>query len=88
MISFPSMLIAWLKLRKRTLAPLLDASGWAVNGRTLINAHLGRVLTMKASLPIGASSLLDNQPKVRTGLWLALGITVVAAAVGWAFMIL
>lgn len=86
MISFPSMLIAWLKLRKRTLAPLLDASGWAVNGRTLINAKLGHVLTKKATLPIGASNLIDSQPEVRTGLWLALGISVVAAAVGWAIL--
>lgn len=87
MISFPSMLIAWLKLRHRTLAPLLDASGWAVNGRTLISAKLGRSLTQKAALPIGATSFIDNKPKVRTGLWLALGIVVVAAAVGWAFIL-
>jgi Ca2+-binding EF-hand superfamily protein len=32
-ISGPSMVIAWLKLRKRNLAPLLDSNGWAVKDR-------------------------------------------------------
>src|SRR5690606_14209778 len=30
-VSGPSVLIAWLKLRKRNLGPILDANGWAVN---------------------------------------------------------
>jgi hypothetical protein len=33
MISGPSMLLAWLKLRQRNLGPILDANGWAINGR-------------------------------------------------------
>ncbi|WP_208512209.1 hypothetical protein, partial [Variovorax paradoxus] len=36
-ISGPSMLIAWLKLRQRSLGPILDASGWAINGRMKVN---------------------------------------------------
>jgi hypothetical protein len=40
-ISGPSMLIAWLKLRQRSLGPILDASGWAINGRMNINLRLG-----------------------------------------------
>ncbi|MFS8083845.1 MAG: hypothetical protein ACMG51_10360, partial [Ginsengibacter sp.] len=32
-ISAPSMAIAWLKLRKRNLGPILDANGWAVNAK-------------------------------------------------------
>ncbi len=83
MISFPSMLIAWLKIRHRTLAPLLDASGWAVNGRTLINARRGRMLTLRATLPLDASCRFDSAPCVRNGLWLALGIAVLAAAASW-----
>lgn len=77
MISLPSMFIAWLKLRKRTLAPLLDASGWAVNGRTLISARLGRVLTSRATLPIAAHCSFDERRGVRTGIWAALGITLI-----------
>src|SRR6185503_3005386 len=37
LISGPSMLIAWLKLRQRNLGPILDANGWAVNGRVKMN---------------------------------------------------
>ncbi|MGB0412835.1 MAG: hypothetical protein ACPGJU_00175 [Coraliomargarita sp.] len=83
MISLPSMIIAWLKLRKRTLAPLLDASGWAVNGRTLISSQLGRVLTTRASLPVSAQCTFDKNNRVRKVIWLALGLTIVASIAGW-----
>lgn len=87
MISLPSMFIAWLKIRRRTLAPLLDASGWAVNGRTLISAKLGRQLTSHASLPLGAHCQFDERTGVRPRLWLLLGITVIATALGWLLML-
>jgi hypothetical protein len=48
------MLIAWLKLRKRNLGPILDANGWAVNARARINVPFGGSLTQVASLPPGA----------------------------------
>ncbi len=83
MISLPSMIIAWLKLRKRTLAPLLDASGWAVNGRTLISAALGRVLTKRATLPVSAQCSFDESHRVRKIIWIALGLTIVASVGGW-----
>jgi hypothetical protein len=83
MISLPSMIIAWLKIRKRTLAPLLDASGWAVNGRTLISAKLGRSLTTRATLPLAASCQFDERNQARKWLWLALGIALFATVVGW-----
>jgi hypothetical protein len=81
MISLPSMIIAWLKLRKRTLAPLLDASGWAVNGRTLISAKLGRTLTSQAALPISAQCSSDERSGVRGEIWAALGLAIVACAI-------
>ena len=77
MISLPSMVIAWLKLRKRTLAPLLDASGWAVNGRTLISAKLGRTLTTRADLPISAKCSFDERNRVRGVIWAVLVITLI-----------
>jgi hypothetical protein len=83
MISIPSMMIAWLKIRKRTLAPLLDASGWAVNGRTLISAKLGRSLTTSATLPVSAHCQFDERNQARKWLWLALGIALFATIVGW-----
>jgi hypothetical protein len=54
LISGPSMLLAWLKLRQRNLGPLLDANGWAVNSRAKINVPFGRSLTKVAALPPGA----------------------------------
>ncbi len=54
LISGPSMLIAWLKLRQRNLGPLLDANGWAVNAKAKINLPFGRALTGTAILPQGA----------------------------------
>jgi hypothetical protein len=59
-ISLPSMLIAWLKLRQRTLGPILDAAGWAVNGRVKINFPLGTALTDRARLPPGTKRSLDD----------------------------
>lgn len=60
LISGPSVLLAYLKLRKRNLAPLLDASGWAVNTRAIINIPFGASLTKMATLPPGAQrSMVD-----------------------------
>lgn len=55
LISGPSMLIAWLKLRKRNLGPILDSNGWAVNARARINVPFGGALTQVAALPPGAT---------------------------------
>jgi hypothetical protein len=60
LVSGPSMLIAWLKLRQRTLGPVLDANGWAVNGRVAVNIPLGTALTARASLPPGARRSLED----------------------------
>ena len=59
-ISTPSMVLAWLKLRKRNLAPLLDANGWAINARATINIPFGNTLTHIASLPANSKlNLVD-----------------------------
>jgi len=58
MISVPPVLIAFLKLRKRNLGPILDANGWAVNSRARINVPFGGSLTHVAVLP-----------PARTGIW-------------------
>jgi hypothetical protein len=53
-ISFPSVVLAFLKLRKRNLGPILDANGWAVNAKAKINVPFGVTLTSVAHLPPGA----------------------------------
>jgi hypothetical protein len=60
LISTPSMIIAWLKLRQRTLGPVLEANGWAVNGRVKINIPFGSALTEVATLPPGAKRSLKD----------------------------
>lgn len=51
-ISGPSMVLAWMKLRKRNLAPLLNANGWAINADAIVNVLFGNTLTERAQYPI------------------------------------
>lgn len=51
LISGPSMIMAWLKLRKRSLSPVLNANGWAVNAHTFVNIRFGATLTQNAKFP-------------------------------------
>jgi hypothetical protein len=84
-ISGPSMLIAWLKLRQRTLGPLLDANGWALNAPARINVAFGGSLTRLAVLPPGSKRDLRDPfvDKARPwGLWLAL-LALLALAGTW-----
>ena len=53
-ISAPSMIMAWLKLRRRNLGPILDANGWAVNAKAKMNVPFGGALTGVAALPPGS----------------------------------
>lgn len=53
-ISLPAMIIAYMKLRQRTLGPLLEGNGWAINGRVKINIPLGNSLTALKTLPLNA----------------------------------
>ena len=52
LISGPSMVMAWLKLRRRNLAPVLNANGWAVNADAIISVIFGRTLTEQVAFPI------------------------------------
>ena len=51
LISGPSMLLAWLKLRKRNLGPVLNANGWAINSNVRVNTTFGATLTSMAKYP-------------------------------------
>lgn len=85
LISGPSMLIAWLKLRRRNLAPLLNANGWAVNADTIINVLFGATLTDMAKYPL----LKLKDPYIKEGMpawqkWLiAVLVVAVLAAAAW-----
>lgn len=89
-ISGPSMLIAWLKLRQRSLGPILDASGWAINGRMRVNVRLGGSLSQTARLPAHAHRALRD-PFAEThgtatliaGLVFVAALGVLAWRMGW-----
>ena len=50
-ISGPAMVMAWMKLRRRNIAPLLNANGWAVNAAAKISIPFGNTLTDVAKFP-------------------------------------
>jgi hypothetical protein len=53
-ISGPSMILAWLKIRKRNLSPLLNANGWAINASVKVNMTFGATLTEVGRSPLKA----------------------------------
>ena len=88
LISGPSMLLAWLKLRQRTLGPVLDATGWAINGRIRINVPLGAALTHQARLPANSHRTLkdpyEDTAAARRRRWTAvIFLLVVLGAAAW-----
>lgn len=89
-ISLPSMFIAALKLRQRTMAPILEATGWAINGRVKINIPFGAALTHVAKLPPGSKRSLedpyeDKEATRRRRLWTV--IIVIVGLISAAFWI-
>ena len=84
-ISGPAMLLAYLKLRQRNLGPLLDASGWAVNGRARINVPFGGALTALPRLPAGAHRSMKDPYAEKKQPWRLVTTTLLllALAVAW-----
>jgi hypothetical protein len=84
LVSGPAMLIAWFGLRRRNLGPLLDASGWAVNARALINIPFGTTLTAVATLPPGSERALTDPYAEKPNRWPWYAATAaLAGAVAW-----
>ena len=63
-ISGPAMVMAWLNLRRRNIAPLLNANGWAINASSKISILFGETLTDIAKYP----KLKLKDPYARKGL--------------------
>ena len=84
------MFLAWLKLRKRTLGPLLEASGWAVNSQLPINQVLGRALTKEASLPSNSTKIRNDplhqeSPAGKIILAVILALALLLGYLGWKY---
>lgn len=78
-ISGPAMVMAWLKLRRRNIAPLLNANGWAVNAASKISIPFGETLTDIAKYP----KLKLKDPYAKKGLapWKKWCISIASVAV-------
>ena len=78
-ISGPAMVMAWLKLRRRNIAPLLNANGWAVNASSKISIPFGETLTDIAKFP----KLKLKDPYAKKGLapWKKWCISIASIAV-------
>jgi hypothetical protein len=68
-ISGPSVLLAFVKLRRRNLGPILDANGWAINTTARINVPFGTRLTDIAELPPGSSVDIHDRYAEKTVIW-------------------
>ena len=88
-ISGPAMVMAWLKLRRRNIAPLLNANGWAVNAASKISIPFGETLTDAAKYP----KIKINDPFAKKSspwkAWLGAFVAVAVVACGlWLFNLL
>lgn len=59
-ISGPSMIMAWMKLRRRNLAPVLNANGWAINADSIISVPFGLKLTEQVRFPFTKNPTKKN----------------------------
>ncbi len=86
-VSVPSVILTWFRLRARDLSPILNASGWAVNRRIGLTPALGRFFTQRASY-IG-QRFVPAPPMTRVRHWLRwlaaliVLLVLVAAALWW-----
>ena len=77
-ISGPSMFLAYLKLRERNLAPVLNANGWAVNAKSRVSVKFGETLTDEAKFPL----LPDQKKKMSPAAKWIIGLLAAAIVVG------
>lgn len=83
-ISGPAMIMAWFKLRKRNLSPLLNANGWAVNADAIVSVMFGGTLTEQAQFPL----IKTPKPKLSKGAKWAIAIAAVVLALAIAAAVL
>ncbi|MBO5864733.1 MAG: hypothetical protein J6Q73_01605 [Bacteroidaceae bacterium] len=78
-VSGPAMILAWLKLRRRNIAPLLNANGWAINASSKVSIPFGETLTDIAKFP--KIKLKDPYAKAGIPAWAKWLISLVIVAV-------
>jgi hypothetical protein len=85
LISCPAMIVAYMKLRKRNLGPILDANGWAVNAKARINVPFGTSLTGIAKLPPNSTVDVHDRYAEKSALWPKFLAVVLIA--GWFYLV-
>jgi hypothetical protein len=85
LISMPSVVLAYIKLRKRNLGPILDANGWAVNSRAKINVPFGATLSSVARLPRGSRRDTSDRYAEKSFPWKSLLIVGLLLYTGYAW---
>jgi hypothetical protein len=86
LISGPAMLIAYLKLRKRNLGPILDANGWAINTVARMNVPFGASLTDLPKLPAGAERSLDDPYAEKRSPWPKVIVFLIVLGIAYAVL--
>lgn len=84
-VSVPSVILTWLKLRARDLAPILNASDWAINRTIGFTARLGTFFTQRASY-LGKRKVCPPMRSchlVRNLILVLIGIGALTAALWW-----
>jgi Flp pilus assembly protein protease CpaA len=79
LISGPAMVLAWLKLRRRNISPLLNANGWAINASSRVSIPFGETLTDMARFP--KLKLKDPFAKAGMASWKKWCISIASVAV-------
>ena len=84
------MVMAWMKLRRRNIAPLLNANGWAINSNAKISIPFGETLTEIAKYP----KMKLNDPYAKKGMkpwqswFLSIFTAILIVVVLWLFNVL
>ena len=85
------MFIAWSKLHKRNLGPVLNANGWAINSKVLVNIMFGSTLTSIAKYPKMDTRLVTDpfrekqKPKwLKIVIWVLIVVAVLYLLLWWA----
>ena len=95
-VSLPSTIVAYLKMKKRNLATFFEASSWAVNAPLRISWKTGKLFTQKPAFSEYANMLKndlllneinksDSKTK-RLFLWIIVIMSVLAIGVSWGFL--
>jgi hypothetical protein len=87
-VSGPSMILAWMKLRKRNLAPLLNANGWAINADAIVSVMFGNTLTEQAQFPLVKMKDPFAKKELSQAAKWAIALAAIALGIGIAIVVL